>query len=304
MKTLTEIKGICPIIAAPFTEVGEVDYKSLENLVKFLIKGGCHAVTLFGIAGEYYKLTDDERTKMAEVTIKAAKEVGGKTIISVTDHSTEVAAKRARFFEELGADCLMLLPPFFLKPGAKYLYEHMKAIANAVKIPIMAQYAPEQTGVAIQPETFCKLEKECPNMIYYKIECKPAGPYVTNLMKLTDGKMKIFVGNAGFQLIECMDRGAIGAMPGCSMFDIYLDIYNRYMSNDRKGAIDIHNLILPMLNHIRQNVEQIISFEKRILKRRGIIASDYCRAPSYDTDEYFDRLFDEFYDKLSVKYGW
>ena len=116
--------------------------------------------------------------------------------------------------------------------------------------------------------------------------------------------MKIFVGNAGFQLIECMDRGAIGAMPGCSMFDVYLDIYNRYMSGDRKGAIDIHNLILPMLNHIRQNVEQIISFEKRILKRRGIIASDYCRAPSYDTDEYFDRLFDEFYDKLSVMYGW
>ena len=66
MKTLTEIKGICPIIAAPFTEDGEVDYKSLENLVKFLIKGGCRAVTLFGIAGEYYKLTDDERTEMAE----------------------------------------------------------------------------------------------------------------------------------------------------------------------------------------------------------------------------------------------
>ena len=241
---------------------------------------------------------------MAQVTIKAAKEVGGKTIISVTDHSTEVAVKRAKQFEEMGADCLMLLPPFFLKPGAKYLYEHMKAIANAVDIPIMAQYAPEQTGVTIPPETFCKLEKECPNMIYYKIECKPAGPYVTNLMNLTDGKMKIFVGNAGFQLIECMDRGAIGAMPGCSMYDVYLDIYNHYVDGDREKAIQLHNKLLPMLNHIRQNVEQIISFEKRILKRRGIIASDYCRKPSYDTDEYFDRLFDEFYKEMAENYGW
>lgn len=301
---MTDIKGICPIIAAPFNERGEVDYDSLDNLVKTLIKGGCGAVTLFGIAGEYYKLSDDERIKMAEVTIKAAKEAGGKTILSVTDHSTEVAAERAKQFEALGADCLMLLPPFFLKPGAKYLYEHMKAIANAVKIPIMAQYAPEQTGVAIPPETFCKLEKECPNMIYYKIECKPAGPYVTNLMKLTDGKMKIFVGNAGFQLIECMDRGAIGAMPGCSMYDVYLDIYNSYVNGDRQKAIELHNKLLPMLNHIRQNVEQIISFEKRILKRRGIIACDYCRKPSYDTDEYFDKLFDEFYDEMSKRYGW
>ena len=304
MNKLTEIKGICPIVAAPFTDNGEVDYESLDKLVKHLLNGGCHAVTLFGIAGEYYKLSDDEREKMAQVTIKAAKEVGGKTIISVTDHSTEVAVKRAKQFEEMGADCLMLLPPFFLKPGAKYLYEHMKAIANAVDIPIMAQYAPEQTGVTIPPETFCKLEKECPNMIYYKIECKPAGPYVTNLMNLTDGKMKIFVGNAGFQLIECMDRGAIGAMPGCSMYDVYLDIYNHYVDGDREKAIQLHNKLLPMLNHIRQNVEQIISFEKRILKRRGIIASDYCRKPSYDTDEYFDRLFDEFYKEMAEIYGW
>lgn len=304
MSNFTEIKGICPIIATPFTEDGEVDYQSLDKLVRHLVVGGCHAVTLFGIAGEYYKLSDEEREKMVEVTVKAAKATGGKTIISVTDHSTEVAVKRAKYFEDAGADCLMILPPFFLKPGAKYIYEHMKAIAEAVNIPIMAQYAPEQTGVSISPETFCKLEKECPNMIYYKIECKPAGPYVTNLMKLTDGKMKIFVGNAGFQIIECMDRGAVGAMPGCSMYDVYLDIYNSYVSGEREKALQLHNELLPMLNHIRQNVEQIISFEKRILKRRGIIASDYCRKPSYDTDEYFDRLFDEFYKEMGERYGW
>lgn len=301
---MTEIKGICPIIATPFTENGEVDYESLDKLVKHLIHGGCHAVTLFGIAGEYYKLSDEERRKMVEVTVKAAKEAGGKTIISVTDHATEVAVKTAKFFEQAGADCLMLLPPFFLKPGAGYLYEHMKAIGNAVKIPIMAQYAPEQTGVAIAPEVFVKLQKECPNIIYYKIECKPAGPYVSNLMTLTDGKMKVFVGNAGFQIIECMDRGAIGAMPGCSMYDVYLDIYNKYVQGDRAKAIAVHNKLLPMLNHIRQNVEQIISFEKRILKKRGIIKTDYCRKPSYNTDAYFDKLFEEFYAEMAKEYNW
>ncbi len=301
---MIEIKGICPIIATPFTENGEVDYEDLYSLVKTLIQGGCHAVTLFGIAGEYYKLSDEERKKMVEITVKAARENGGKTIISVTDHATEVAVKTAKMFEEMGADCLMMLPPFFLKPGASYLYEHMKAIGKAVNIPIMAQYAPEQTGVAISPETFVKLQSECPNIVYYKIECKPAGPYVTSLMKLTDGNMKIFVGNAGFQFIECSDRGAIGAMPGCSMYDVYLDMYHKYANGDRQGATRVHNKLLPMLNHIRQNVEQIISFEKRILKRRGIIKSDYCRKPSYNTDEYFDRLFEEFYAEMSERYGW
>ncbi len=301
---MKEVKGICPIIATPFTENGDVDYEDLDRLVTALIRGGCHAVTLFGIAGEYYKLTDAERVKMAEVTAAAAKREGGTTIFSVTDHATENAVKQAKLYETIGADCLMLLPPFFLKPGAGELYTHMKAVAQAVSIPVMAQYAPEQTGVAIQPETFVKLEKECPNMIYYKIECKPAGPYVSKLMTLTDGKMQIFVGNAGFQIIECMDRGAVGAMPGCSMYDVYLDIYNRYQSGDRAGAIAVHNKLLPMLNHIRQNVEQIIAFEKRILQKRGIIRSSYCRKPSYATDAYFDKLFEEFYAEMAAEYGW
>ena len=303
---MKEIKGICPIIATPFSENGEVDYKGLENVIEELIKGGCHAVTLFGIAGEYYKLTDEERLEMARITIDTCRRLGGTSILSVTDHATEIAQKRAAQFAEMGADCLMMLPPFFLKPGAGWLYQHMKAIANAApNTPIMAQYAPEQTGVAISPDVFKKLGEECPNIIYYKIECKPAGPYITNLLSIANPETtKIFVGNAGFQLIEAMDRGAIGAMPGCSMYDVYLDIYNNYVNGDRAKAIELHNKILPMLNHIRQNVEQIISFEKRILKRRGVISSDYCRKPSYDSDPYFDRLFDEFYAEMSARYGW
>lgn len=303
---MKEIKGICPIIATPFLENGDVDYAGLENVVATLIKGGCHAVTLFGIAGEYYKLTDEERLRMAEITIATCKKYGGTSILSVTDHATEIAEKRAAQFAEMGADCLMMLPPFFLKPSAGWLYQHMKAIAKAApNTPIMAQYAPEQTGVAIGPDVFKRLGEECPNIIYYKIECKPAGPYITNLIGITSPETtKIFVGNAGFQLIEAMDRGAIGAMPGCSMYDVYLDIYNHYVDGDRAGAIELHNKILPMLNHIRQNVEQIISFEKRILKRRGVIGSDYCRKPSYDTDPYFDKLFDEFYDEMAARYGW
>ena len=299
-----DLHGICPIVAAPFTERGEVDYEDLQNLVTHLVRGGCHAVTLFGIAGEYYKLTDEERRRMAEVTVRAAKDAGGTSILSVTDHATENAVKQAKLYEDIGADCLMLLPPFFLKPGAAYLYDHMKAVAGAVSIPVMAQYAPEQTGVTIPPETFVRLEQERPNVMYYKIECKPAGPYVTKLMDLTGGRMKIFVGNAGFQIIECMDRGAVGAMPGCSMYDVYLDIYRHYVDGDRAGAVELHNRLLPMLNHIRQNVEQIISFEKRILKRRGILKTDYCRRPSYATDPYFDRIFDEFYAEMAGRYGW
>ena len=302
---MSELRGICPIIATPFTAKGAVDYDSLENLIRVLIQGGCQAVTLFGIAGEYYKLTDDEMKKMARLTVDTCKRYGGTSILSVTQHAAQVAVERAKLYEEMGADNLMLLPPFFLKPGQAALYRHMKAVGQAVNIPVMAQYAPEQTGVAIPAQVYADLFRECPNIKYYKIECKPAGAYISSLLNLTDNQVGVFIGNAAYQFIEGFDRGGIGAMPGCSMFDLYLKMYNAYIAGDRAGAAWTHtNLILPILNHIRQNVEMIIAFEKRILRKRGIIACDFCREPGFVSDEYYDKLFEEHYAAIEPYFTW
>ena len=293
-----ELKGICPIIATPFTKTGLVDYESLEREVSCMADNGCHGVTLFGIAGEYYKLSDEESARMVRVVVDTCKKKGIPSIISVTQHATELAVQRARFYQDCGADSLMLLPPFFLKPGAGAIYDHMKAVCSAVNIPVVVQYAPEQTGVAIAPEIMANLQNDVSTELYYKIECKPAGGYISNLLRTTDNGVKVFIGNAGYQFIECFDRGAIGAMPGGSMFDLYLKIYDLYLSGDRAAAMELHgSVLLPFLNHIRQNVEMIIAYEKRIMMRRGMIATDYCRHPGFATDPVFDSIFDEFYEK-------
>ena len=297
------IKGICPIVAAPFAKDGSVDYDSLRNLVKTLAEGGCHALTLFGIAGEYYKLNEREQAEMMRVTIDEAHRHDCLVIVSDTRHSTENAVEFAKEIEKAGADCMMVLPPFFLKPGADAIFAHAREVAKAVpSLPVMMQYAPEQTGVAIAPSVFAKLSEEAPNVIYYKIECKPAGGYISKLIGMLGDSVRVFAGNAGYQMLETFDRGAVGAMPGCSMYDLYLDIYDKYFGGDRAGAIEAHNFILPILNHIRQNVEEIIAFEKRILFKRGIIATDVCRRPTFAMDEEFERLFEEYYAVASGRF--
>ena len=293
--TSSSIEGICPIIATPFTEAGEVDYDGLNDVVRWMAAGGCHAGTLFGIAGEYYKLSDDERFRMVDVTVTACREAGLTSIISVTDHATEIAVQRARQWEEAGADCIMLLPPFFLKPSAGELYQHMLAVGRSVSIPVMIQYAPEQTGVTMTPESLASIRGELSIPVIYKIENRPPGKTISRLLEITEGEAKVFIGNAGFQLLEGLERGAIGAMPGCSMFDVYLKIYDAWKQGNRAEALHTHTALLAVLNHIRQNVEQIIQFEKLILKRRGVIRSDYCRRPGYASDPVYDRLFEEVY---------
>ena len=117
--------------------------------------------------------------------------------------------------------------------------------------------------------------------------------------------MGVFLGNAGYQFIEGFDRGGIGAMPGCSMFDLYLKMYGEYTRGDRAAAAQTHSsLILPILNHIRQNVEMIIAFEKKILKKRGIIECDLCREPGFVSDRYYDRLFEEHYERIAPHFTW
>lgn len=295
---MPDIKGVCPIIATPFTESGEVDYDSMRELMRVLVAGGCHGLTLFGIAGEYYKLSEDECKEMVALVVSECQKGGVPSIISVTQHATELAVKQAQRIEQAGADCLMLLPPFFLKPSAADLYNHMKTIGRAVKIPIMVQYAPEQTGVSIPPEVFERLSKEVENIIYYKVESKPPGSYISRLLDLTQNRARVFVGNAGFQLPEALDRGAVGVMPGCSMFDVYLQIYDYHSQGERESSARIHNTVLPMLNHIRQNVEMIIAYEKKILRKRGFIETDYCRHPTFTPDQVHDELFEEYYEQL------
>ncbi len=290
--------GVCPILATPFTADGEVDVPSFRREIDVLIAGGCQGVTLFGIAGEYYKLTDAERDRMAQVLMDQAR---GRvtTIISVTDHATEVAVRSAQRFAALQPDCLMLLPPFFLKPNAAATDRHIRAVAAAVpQTPIMVQYAPEQTGVGIAPDVFAAIARDCPNVCHFKIECRPPGPYISRLLDLTDRKVAVHVGNAGFQMIESFARGAVGVMPGASMFDVYLAIVEALRAGDEQRAFEVHGRLLAVLNQIRQDVEMIIAFEKHILQRRGIIASDYCRQPSHRPDVVERRMFECVYSQI------
>ncbi len=299
MTASLQLKGVFPIVATPFSSDGAVDTVSLAKLIDWLAAQGCDALTMFGIAGEYYKLTDAERQQMAEIMVERCQANGVPSILSVTDHSWQVAAKTAQRYEALGADALMLLPPFFMKPSAAEIEEHIRQVGKAVTIPIMLQYAPEQTGVGIPPPVFAAIARDLPNIRDFKIECRPVGHYITRLLEMTDGAVRVHVGNAGFNLIEAYQRGAVGMMPGCSMIDLYLQLQKSLEKKDWPRAHTIHLPLVGLLNHIRQSVEMIVAFEKQILKRRGIIEHATCRTPTYVIDKFDQDLFEVLYSAIA-----
>lgn len=292
-----EISGVCPIIATPFTDSGEVDYSGVRNEIRALAEGGCHAVALFGIASEFFKLTDDEREQLIDIVTDECKAVDMPLVISITHESTEVAVQRALEAEAAGADCIMVYPPSFLGPSEAGIYNHVKEIGEAVTCPVMVQYAPDDSGVTIDPEVFVQMSNDQENIKYFKIECSPPGPYITHLLEETERDIDVFVGNHGLHMIDVFDRGGVGVMPGSALYDLYITIYDDYRNGNRDAALQLHGELVALLNQ----VEQVsgIRYNKKILKRRGVIDSDYCRKPLASPDDFQMELFEYYYEQLT-----
>lgn len=302
---MKHLSGIMPIVAAVFDRHGKVDAEQFERLIVHLMGTGANGLTLFGVATEFYKLTDSEKNQMMEIMLKhtsTSQNMAG--IVSITHHSWEVAIEQAQAAEEAGADVLMLLPPFFLKPSAEAIYFHMKQVVQSVNIPVIVQYAPNQTGVSLPPEIFLKLYEKNKNAKFVKVETQPPGRYASVLHDISQGNIQTFVGYAGVQMVDVLDRGSVGIQPGCSFTEIYVELFRLYKNNDMHAFRSLFERLLPYISYWMQSVELIIKVEKVILQKRGIISSDYCRHPDYTLDtkemEMIDRFCTQFQQYLKI----
>lgn len=287
-----QIQGINAVIAGTFTDEGKLDLKSMEKLIDHLISIGCNGITMFGIATEFHKLCDSERDQLAKLLAEKTKNTSTFSVMSVTDHSKEVAVERAKFYESLGADCLMVLPPFFLNPSIEQIKDHIFAILEAVKIPVLVQYAPGETKKLIPVEEMAQIKEKYSNAIF-KLEPNPPMDYVNAMLKLAPDA-KILIGYAGLYMLEVLKAGGCGTMPGCSFAEIYIKIDRLFRDGKIAEAEALHAKLMKYIKVWMTNPEYIIAIEKLILKKRNIIDSSYCRAPFYTLTQNDINQVDEF----------
>lgn len=281
---MKEIGGIIPILATPFTERGEVDGESFCRLVETAIQDGVHGLAMFGLASEYYKLADAERSSLTELLVRQANR-RVPVIISITHHAREVAVQQAREAAALGADALMIMPPFFLGPDQKAIMGHIEAVAQAVTMPVIVQYAPLETGKSINPGAFAELHRAHPNVTHVKVDTVPSGTTITALRQASGGSFKSIVGYMGLHLPQDVARGVAGCAPSASLGRAFVHLWNLLRRDEDEGWI-FHRRLLPMLNFMMQSVEMLIACEKLLLVRRGTIASAYCREPAFHLDSF------------------
>lgn len=146
-------------LITPFKE-GKVDLKTYEELIKRQIKNGIDVVVPVGTTGESATLTHDEHRECIEVAAAVCKESKAKVLAGAGSNATAEAVGLAKFAQKAGADGILCVTPYYNKPTQEGLYQHYKAIAASVEIPVMLYNVPGRTGVDLLPETVFRLFDE------------------------------------------------------------------------------------------------------------------------------------------------
>ncbi len=156
-------RGSFPALITPMKH-GKVDEQAFRKFVNWQIDQGSHGMVPVGTTGESPTLTPDEHKAVIEMCIE---EVRGRVpvIAGTGSNSTAEAIDYTVHAKEAGADAALVVVPYYNKPTQEGLYQHFRAIADAVDIPIFVYNVPGRTVANISVETLARLSKDCKNII-------------------------------------------------------------------------------------------------------------------------------------------
>lgn len=158
--------GTYTAIVTPFKN-GKIDDTALERLIEFQIKGGVDGIAPAGTTGESSTLSYEENIDVVARAVRFAR--GKIKIMAGTGaNATNEAIYLTRAAEKAGADASLQVAPYYNKPTQEGLYQHFKAIARAVKLPIVLYSIPGRCGVEIGVETVRRLARDCKNIVAIK----------------------------------------------------------------------------------------------------------------------------------------
>ncbi|EIX0436650.1 4-hydroxy-tetrahydrodipicolinate synthase, partial [Campylobacter coli] len=157
------IIGAMTALITPFKN-GKLDEQSYARLIQRQIDNGIDAVVPVGTTGESATLTHEEHRTCIEIAVDICKGTKVKVLAGAGSNATHEAVDLAQFAKEHGADGILSVAPYYNKPTQQGLYEHYKAIANSVDIPVLLYNVPGRTGCEICTETIIKLFRDCENI--------------------------------------------------------------------------------------------------------------------------------------------
>ena len=152
---MSKFRGAFVAIVTPFID-GQLDEQGLVDLIEFHIANGTHGIVPCGTTGESATMSHDEHHRVVELTVKT---VNGRVpvVAGSGSNSTAEAIELTRYAREAGVDGVLMVSPYYNRPSQEGLYQHYKAVAEAVDVPIILYNVPSRTSSNVLPATVARL---------------------------------------------------------------------------------------------------------------------------------------------------
>ena len=263
---MTTFKGTYTVTITPFTANGrEIEKSVLRDFIEWQIEQGVHGIIPIASTGEFLSLSDDERRTVAEIVIKTAnKRV--PVLIGTGAENTWDAVRYSREAEDLGADGVLVIPPFYSTPTNEEIFQYYKAIGEAISIPLMLYNNPRTANVDLKPPFVDRLS-EIDNVSFIK-ESTLDVTRVRDIIRLSGDRMAVFGGIMGY---ESFLNGAVGwtAVGSNLMPRAFSDMYRHCVENiDIAAARYLYKQILPVIELVGRH--RYVSLTKKALELMGL----------------------------------
>ncbi len=247
--------GASVAIVTPFLSNGEVDFDTLGTLIERQIAAGTDAITICGTTGEKSTLADGEHKKCIEYCVQ---KVAGraKVIAGTGGNDTRYSLSLCRHAEEVGADALLCVTPYYNKASQKGLVKHFEYLADNVNIPIILYNVPSRTGMTIAPATYAELAKH-PNINGTK-EASGDFSLVAKILAACGDELNVWSGNDD-QIVPMMSLGAKGVISVLSNVvpEVVVEMTHAALAGDFAKAAGLQLEYLRLANDLFLEVNPI-----------------------------------------------
>ncbi len=278
------ISGVIPVAPTTFGDDESLDLDSQARVMDFLVDARVDAVCILANYSEQFSLTDAERD---QVTERVLSHLAGRlpVVVTTSHYSARIAAARSRRAQELGADMVMLMPPFFgatMSVDGPAVRDWFRTVADAIDIPIMIQDAP-LSSTRLSATQLAELARELPAVQYVKVEMPGTAAKLREVIAQLeatgsgDDLPGPFDGEESITLLPDLDAGARGTMPSCSVPDILGEVVRAYQAGHRDQATAQWEEYLPLIHF--ENRQCGLRAAKVLLHEGGIITSEATRQP-------------------------
>ncbi len=196
-------------LITPMHEDGSVNYDKLAEVIEYQIANHTDSIIICGTTGEAATLSTEEHIEVIKFCIEQVKH-RIPVIAGTGSNCTSSAIELSQEAQNVGADALLCVTPYYNKATQSGLVGHFKAVADSVKIPIILYNVPSRTGCNIKPETVAAICKEASNVVGIK-EASGDLSQVAMLMSIMDGRLDLYSGNDD-QIVPIMSLGGKGVI--------------------------------------------------------------------------------------------